>query len=75
MTHGERPGAFLWFVHSFGLLSVTEALVIALFALTLKELPGGTDVQIGYAFWVFMLSAVWSLALTRHLAIQADANA
>ncbi len=73
LAAGRRPGLFLAGVHAFGFLSMTECLVPAVLAVVLKQLPGGTTLELGWGFWLFVASATMTVALVGLLLSKANA--
>ena len=55
---GAPRRLFLRFFHTFGILSMGEVVFVAVFALTLKSLPGGTSVEAGWGLGIFCVSVV-----------------
>lgn len=59
---GHSVGRSAKFSHHLGKLSMLDVLVIGLFILAAKGLPGGSEVTLGWAVWSFALSVLLSLA-------------
>lgn len=65
----QPGGAALWITHHAGKFSMLDVMVIAVFIVAIKGLPGDTDVTIGWGLFAFtasvLLSMVASLMVTR----------
>ena len=46
-----------------GKFSMVDVFVIALLVVTIKGLPGGTRVSLGWGFWCFATAVLLSLAI------------
>jgi len=64
---GKTRKAYLAFIHSVGFMSMAEVVFVSVLALTLKELPGGTEVTHGRGLWCYLLSVLLLSGLTAHL--------
>ena len=63
LAPGEEPGLWARSLHFIGGLSLTEVVVLGLFALTLKQFPGGTEVDLGWGFWVLFAAAIGGIGV------------
>ncbi len=72
VNQGKRPNGLLRWTKEVGLFSMTELLILAIFALTLKELPGGTNVEFGWAVVPFLISFFLTLGATRWVSKKAE---
>jgi paraquat-inducible protein A len=59
---GHPLGRSARFTHHLGKLSMLDVLVIGLFILAAKGLPGGSEVTLGWAVWSFAISVLLSIA-------------
>lgn len=58
---GVRPHAAVTLTHHLGKFSMLDVMVIGLFILAAKGLPGGSTISLGAGVWAFGLSVVASL--------------
>ena len=63
-TGRESSRRFLKGIDHFGKFSMAEVFLLALTIFALKDLPGGTGVQIQYGFYVFFPSVLLSLLIS-----------
>ena len=61
-------------VHTVGFLSMAEVVFVAVFALTLKALPGGTRLETAGGLWIYALSVLLLSAVTAMLHRQGVAS-
>lgn len=62
MLAQHRPaGPWLGMVHQTGKFSMLDVLVLALFVITLKGLPGSSEIRLQWGVWCFAASVVLSL--------------
>lgn len=69
LKQGQPGGAALWITHHGGKFSMLDVMVIAVFIVAIKGLPGETQVTIGWGLFAFagavVLSIVASLMVQR----------
>jgi len=58
---GRRAGWLLELTHHAGKFSMLDVLVLALIVISIKGLPGKTEVELGWGVWAFAGSVVLSL--------------
>lgn len=63
-TLGRHQRGLIAVVHTVGFLSMAEVVFVAVFALTLKALPGGTQLETAGGLWIYALSVVLLSAVT-----------
>ncbi|MGB0767247.1 MAG: paraquat-inducible protein A [Phycisphaeraceae bacterium] len=61
LGRGEPGGAALWLTHHAGKFSMLDVMVIAVFILAVKGLPGDTAVRIDWGLFAFAGSVVLSI--------------
>jgi len=61
---GRRRRGLIAVVHTLGFLSMAEVVFVAVFALTLKSLPGGTHLETGAGLWIYAFSVLLLSAVT-----------
>ncbi len=61
---GVRPALAVRVTHHLGKFSMLDVLVIALFILAAKGLPGGTTIALRWGVWSFAVSVVLSLVIS-----------
>ena len=61
---GRRPAAAVRLTHHLGKFSMLDVLVIALFILAAKGLPGGTTIKLEWGVWAFAVSVAGSLVVS-----------
>jgi uncharacterized paraquat-inducible protein A len=64
---GRRRPSHLAFIHVVGFMSMAEVVFVAVLAVTLKHLPGGTHVGRGPGLWCYLGSVLLLSALTARL--------
>lgn len=60
----RRRPSHLAFIHAVGFMSMAEVVFVSVLALTLKELPGGTEVERGDGLWCYLISVLLLSTLT-----------
>ena len=69
LKRGRPAGAALWITHHAGKFSMLDVMVVAVFIVAIKGLPGDTEVTIGWGLFAFaasvILSIIASLLVTR----------
>lgn len=58
---GTKPGAAVKVVNHLGKFSMLDVMVIGLFILAAKGLPGGSTITLGWGVWAFAASVLLSL--------------
>lgn len=61
LKQGQPGGAALWITHHGGKFSMLDVMVIAVFIVAIKGLPGDTDVTIGWGLFAFAGAVVLSI--------------
>lgn len=61
LKHGKPSGAALWITHHAGKFSMLDVMVIAVFIVAIKGLPGDTKVAIGWGLFAFAGAVVLSM--------------
>ena len=76
LKQGQPGGAALWITHHAGKFSMLDVMVIAVFIVAIKGLPGETQVTIGWGLYAFagavLLSIIASLQVQRLERLQAS---
>lgn len=78
LKQGKPGGVALWITHHAGKFSMLDVMVIAVFIVAIKGLPGDTQVTIGWGLFAFagavLLSMVASLLVKRLEAVEPAAS-
>jgi uncharacterized paraquat-inducible protein A len=61
LKQGQPGGPALWITHHGGKFSMLDVMVIAVFIVAIKGLPGDTQVTIGWGLFTFAASVVLSI--------------
>ena len=61
LKRGQPGGIMLWFTHHAGKFSMLDVMVIAVFIVAIKGLPGDTDIAINWGLHTFAASVVLSI--------------